>query len=140
MHFIETFRKAVDPGECDILGHMNVSRYFGACSDAVFSLQTQLGLGLSNITGGRRLSFAVVHAESDFKSEVMAGEVIYMRTAIEDIGNKSVLFRHRLFRAEQDHLAFEASFKCVLLDLVARKATPIPDDIRDAAERLQAGF
>jgi acyl-CoA thioester hydrolase len=36
---IETFRRAVDPSDCDFLGHMNVSRYFQACSDAMFSLQ-----------------------------------------------------------------------------------------------------
>jgi YbgC/YbaW family acyl-CoA thioester hydrolase len=139
MSFVETYRKAVDPSECDILGHMNVSRYFAACSDAMFSLQTTLGLGLSNITGGKRMSFAVVHTEADFRSEVLAGEVIAMRTAVEEIGNKSMLFRHRLYRAEQEVLSFEALFRCVLLDLETRKATPIPDDIREKAERLHAG-
>jgi acyl-CoA thioester hydrolase len=139
MQFIETFRKAVDPNECDILGHMNVSRYFAACSDAMFSLQTGLGLGRSNIVGGDRMSFAVVHAESDFRSEVLAGEVIAMRTGIEEIGNKSATFRHKLYRTETDVLAFETLFRCVLLDLETRKAAPIPDAIRKKAEQLRGG-
>lgn len=139
MPYIETFRKAVDPSECDILGHMNVSRYFSACSDAMFSLQTEFGLGRSNIVGGDRMSFAVVHAESDFRSEVLAGEVIVMRTAVEEIGNKSATFRHRLYRTEADVLAFETLFRCVLLDLETRKAAPIPDGIREKAERMRAG-
>jgi acyl-CoA thioester hydrolase len=137
MQFIETYRRAVDPGECDILGHMNVSRYFVACSDAMFSLQTELGLGRSNIVGGDRMSFAVVHAESDFRSEVLAGEVIAMRTAIEQIGNKSATFRHKLYRTETGELAFETLFRCVLLDLETRKAVPIPDAIRERAERMR---
>ena len=133
MPFVETFRKAVDPSECDILGHMNVSRYFAACSDAMFSFQTELGLGLSNITGGRRLSFAVVRAESDFRSEVLAGEVIAMRTGVVELGNKSATFRHRLFRTESNTLAFESLFRCALFDLENRCAVEIPNDIRQKA-------
>lgn len=139
MPLTETLRKAVDPSECDILGHMNVSRYFAACSDAVFSLQTDLGLGLSEIVAGRRLSLAVVRAESDFKSEVMAGEVIVMKSGIEEIGNKSMTIRHRLFRMEPNVVAFEAIFRCVLLDLEARRATVIPDDMRLKAKPYLIG-
>ena len=125
MAFIETYRTVVAPSDCDVLNHMNVSGYFQACSDGVFSLQTNLGLGLSDIRDGRKLSFAVVHAESDFKSEVMVGEVIYMQSGIEEIGGKSIVFRHRLLRAEDDILAFETKFQCVLLDLENRRAVTI---------------
>jgi acyl-CoA thioesterase FadM len=113
---------------------MNVSKYFAACSDGVFSMQTNLGLGLSDIRDGRKLSFAVVHAESDFKSEVMVGEVISLQTGFEEIGNKSAVFRHRLIRAEENVLAFETAFRCVLLDLEKRRAAVIPDDVREKAQ------
>ncbi len=135
MSFIETFRSVVAPSDCDILGHMNVSRYFAACSDGVFSLQTGLGLGLSDIQAGRKLSFAVVHAESDFKSEVLAGEVIYLLSGIEAIGGKSITFRHRLYRAERTDAAFETLFQCVLLDLETRRSALIPDDVREKAQQ-----
>lgn len=134
MTFVETFRSVVAPADCDVLGHMNVSRYFAACSDGVFSFQTMLGLGLSEIRSGRKLSFAVVHAESDFLSEVHAGEVIYLMTGIEKIGGKSVVFRHRLFKAESGILAFETKFQCVMLDLEARKGAEIPEDVREKAK------
>jgi acyl-CoA thioester hydrolase len=114
---------------------MNVSRYFAACADGVFSLQTSLGLGLDDLTSGRQLSFAVVHAESDFKAEVHAGSVIYLMTGIAKIGDKSVVFHHRLFNADGDALVFETLFKCVLLDLVERKARTLPPDMRDQAEK-----
>ena len=138
MPFLETFRKAVDPSECDVLGHMNVSRYFAAVSDGMFSFQTGLGLGPSDLRGGRRLSFAVVRAESDFRSEIVSGEVICLRSAVEELGNKSAVFRHRLHRVEDDSIAFETLFRCVLLDLRTRRATAIPDDVRERAGAFMA--
>ncbi len=135
MSYVETYRATVAPSDCDVLGHMNVSRYFAACADGVFSLQTSLGLGLDDMTNGRKLSFAVVHSESDFKAEVHAGSVIYLMSGIVRIGDKSVVFYHRLFKADGDLLAFETQFKCVLLDLVERKARALPPDIREQAEK-----
>jgi acyl-CoA thioester hydrolase len=41
---------------------MNVFKYFAACCDGVFSLQTSLGFGLRDIKERRKLSFAVVRA------------------------------------------------------------------------------
>ncbi len=134
MPFVETSRTVVTPADCDVLGHMNVARYFGICGDGVFSFQTMLGLGVSDIRDGRKLSFAVVRAESDFKSEVVAGEVLYLQTAVERIGEKSITFRHRLFRAETGAMVFETGFQCVLLDLQSRRAAKLPDDVRQKAE------
>jgi hypothetical protein len=53
-----------------------------------------------------------------------------MRTHVEEIGTKSATFRHRLFSADDDEMVFTTLFKSVCLDLAARKAAPIPDDIR----------
>ena len=133
MPYAETFRAVVAQADCDVLGHMNVSRYFAACSDAVLCFQTMLGLGISQVVGGRRLSFAVVRAESDFRYEVGPGEVIVMQTGVRAIGGKSMTFHHRLTRLEAGLLAFETEFRCVLLDLDARRAVPVPDDVRAGA-------
>jgi acyl-CoA thioester hydrolase len=134
---IETFRRAVDPGDCDFLGHMNVSRYLQACSDGMFSLQSDLGLTRTDMESGRRLSFAVVHLESDFRAEVMAGDVIFLRSTVREIGTKSATFHHRLYRAGDRTLAFETLFKAVCLDLAARRAAPIPQDVRERLEALK---
>jgi acyl-CoA thioester hydrolase len=129
-----SFRSVVDPADCDFLGHMNVSRYFAACSDGVFAIQSEMGLTAKDMRKGRRLSFAVVHAESDFKAELSAGDAIRLETEIMAIGSKSVTFRHRLIRAEDDAITFETLFKCVMLNLETRGAAPIPDAVREKAE------
>lgn len=133
MPALVSFRSVVDPTDCDFLGHMNVSRYFAACSDGVFAIQSEMGLTADDMRRGRRVSFAVVHAQSDFRAELTAGDSIRLETSVVAIGSKSMTFRHRLFRTDGDKLAFETEFKCVLLSLETRQATEIPDDVRERA-------
>lgn len=128
-----SFRSVVDPSDCDFLGHMNVSRYFAACSDGVFAIQSEMGLTANDMRDGRRLSFAVVNAQSDFLAELSAGDGIRLETSVMEIGSKSMTFRHRLIRSEGDTLAFETVFKCVLLSLETRRAAEIPEDVREKA-------
>ena len=135
MAYIDTYRAVVAPSDCDHLGHMNVSGYFQACSDAVIAFQAQLGLTPADVLKGRKLSFAVVRAGSDFKSEVTAGDVLTMHTGLVEVGTKSAIFRHRLVKSDGS-VAFETLFRCVLLDLVARRAAVIPDEVRTAATSL----
>ena len=128
-----SFRSVVDPSDCDFLGHMNVSRYFAACSDGVFAIQSEMGLTANDMRTGRRLSFAVVNAQSDFRAELSAGDAIRLETSVVEIGSKSMTFRHRLIRSEGETLAFETVFKCVLMSLETRRAAEIPDDVRETA-------
>ena len=127
------YRATISANDCDHLGHMNVSKYFAAISDAMFSLQTELGLTRTDVVSGRRLSFAVVHAESDFHAEVAEGEVVYMESALAELGNKNARFRHRLKRAADDVVVFEAEFRAVCLNLETRRAVEIPAEVRDQA-------
>ncbi|MCK0104581.1 acyl-CoA thioesterase [Pseudohalocynthiibacter sp. F2068] len=80
MPTMTTFRTVVAPSDCDFLSQMNVSKYFDACSDGVFAMQSELGLTISDVKQGRRLSLAVVHAESDFRAELVVGDVIRVET------------------------------------------------------------
>ncbi|GAB5433332.1 MAG: acyl-CoA thioesterase [Epibacterium sp.] len=131
-----SFRSVVDPADCDFLGHMNVSRYFAACSDGVFAIQSEMGLTASDMREGRRLSFAVVNVQSNFRAELAAGDAIRLETSIIDVGTKSMTFRHRLFRADENLLAFETVFKCVMFDLEARISRDIPDEVRARASQF----
>ncbi len=128
-----SFRSVVDPSDCDFLGHMNVSRYFAACSDGVFAIQSEMGLTANDMRNGRQLSFAVVNAQSDFRAELSAGDALRLETSVAGIGSKSMTFRHRLIRSEDDTIAFETIFKCVLLSLQTRRAVDIPKEVRDLA-------
>lgn len=126
---VETYRATVAPADCDDLGHMNVQHYFRAVSDGMFSLMAQVGLGPTEIRA-RKLSFAVVHADTDFWAELLAGDVIALRSWIEAIGRKSGDFRHELINVASGQTVMSTRFKCVLLDLERRVAVEVPPDIR----------
>jgi acyl-CoA thioester hydrolase len=62
--------------------------------------------------------------------------VIFLRSSVLAIGTKSATFRHRLYRAGDGAVAFETLFRSACFDLVARRAVPIPEDVRRGLERL----
>lgn len=134
---VETYRGVVAPVDCDHLGHMNVQHYFRAVSDGMYSLMATVGLDLDAITA-RQMSFAVVHADTDFMAELVAGDVIALRSAVETIGRKSVEFRHELINVTSGQTVMSTKFKCVLLDLEKRQATEIPTDVRERMAALSA--
>jgi acyl-CoA thioester hydrolase len=133
--FVETYRATVAPADCDHLGHMNVQHYFAAVSDGMFAIMSHLGLAPDEIRR-RQMSFAVVRAETDFHRELRAGDLVVLESTVVKVGDKSATFRHRLTNAATGKPAMSTEFKCVLLDLEKRHATPIPEDIRAAAGRL----
>jgi len=136
-HFIETYRGTVSPTDCDDLGHMNVQHYFAAVSNGMFAMMNRLGLTPEEIQR-RQMSFAVVHAETDFHRELHAGETLLLESTVLRLGDKSVTFQHRLRNLSTSTVAMTTDFKCVLLDLRKREAVLIPEDIRAAATELAA--
>ena len=133
--FVETYRATVAPSDCDHLGHMNVQHYFAAVSDGMFAIMVRLGLGAQEILR-RKISFAVVRAETDFHHELRPGDVMALESTVLTLGEKSATFHHRLKNVATGTIAMSTEFKCVLLDLEKRKASSIPDDIRAAATQL----
>lgn len=129
--YVDAFRATIAPADCDHLGHMNVQHYFRAVSDGMFAVMVRIGLPPEEIRR-RKLSFAVVRAETDFHRELRAGDVIALESTILRVGEKSAIFHHRLRNVATQDIAMSTEFKCVLLDLVKRQATAVPDDIRNA--------
>ena len=100
-------------------------------------MMSRLGLTPEEIQR-RQMSFAVVHAETDFHRELRSGDMMLLESTVLKLGNKSATFQHRLRNLSTDSVAMTTDFKCVLLDLGRREAIPIPDDIRAAAAELAA--
>lgn len=134
-NYRETYRSIVRPEDCDALGHMNVQHYFGAVSSGMFVMMEWLGLSRQEIDR-RRLSFAVVRAETDFRRELYAGESMALESTISQMGEKVVVFHHRLRNLTTGEVAMATDYKCVLLDLDCRRSIILPDDVRAAAATL----
>jgi acyl-CoA thioester hydrolase len=135
--FFETYRGVVRPEDCDDLGHMNVQHYFAAVSSGMFAMMSRLGLTPDEIQR-RQMSFAVVHAETDFHRELRSGDVMVLESTVFKLGQKSATFQHRLINLSAGKVAMTTDFTCVLLDLRKREAISIPGDVRAAAAELGA--
>mgnify|MGYP001046305806 CR=1 FL=1 len=131
---LTTVRRVIHPADCDMLGHMNVARYFDLVSDGGFTIQAELGIDRQDMTDGRKLSFVVVRAESAFHSEILAGDRVYVRSGVIETGRKAATFQHCIFRSGDDRLCFETQFRTVLMSLERRRAVSIPDEIQ---QRMQ---
>jgi len=108
-----------------------IQHYFRAVSDGMFAVMLRIGLAPEEIRR-RKLSFAVVRAETDFHRELHAGDVVLLESTILRVGGKSAIFHHRLRNVATGEIAMSTEFKCVLLDLDTRKATAVPADVRHA--------
>ncbi len=129
--FLETYRAVVRDEDCDALGHMNVQHYFRAVSDGMFAVMAHLGLGESEIAR-RKLCFAVVRSEANFRRELRAGEAVALDSTVTEMGDKLVVFHHRLRTVPAGEVAMTVDYKCVPMDLERRRAVPVPEDIRMA--------
>lgn len=135
--FRPTYRFTVAPEQCDELGHLNVQHYIQFMYLGGMELTAAIGLSRDAIAQ-RRLGLAAVRMECDFLRELRAGEAVLVESAVESVGGKSLTFQHRLQLAGTAEEAMRAVVTGLLLDLRTRKAVPIPDDIRAAAEALAA--
>jgi acyl-CoA thioester hydrolase len=136
MGLVHKTRKVIGTADCDALGHMNVARYIALCNQNGFGMQTAMGWAPGEEIDGQKVSFVVVHSESDLKSEVLEGKVLIVETDIAEIGGRWAIFRNRnRIRLEDGAPVFESHWKSVLLDLQTRHATEIPQRFRQELER-----
>lgn len=133
---MQTLCRPVGPRDCDILGHMNVAAYVDAVSDAMFILQGMAGLDRAAMAATQR-SFVAARLECDYRAEMLAGDVLRMESRVLHVGTKSARFAHVMTRVSDGATVFAAENVSVHFDLAARRALPIPDDLRQALERLR---
>ena len=130
---MKPMRFVVGTLDCDALGHLNVARYFALCNVAGTAMQAEMGWPPGAANEGRRYSFAVVQAESEFLAEVHAGQTLLVRPGLRSIGTKSAVFDN-LITLDDATPVFRSFWKSALMDLDTRRAVAIPDDMRAALE------
>jgi len=129
--FREVNRVVVTQNLCDELGHMNIQYYYSALSDGMFRVMDIIGMPKEEIPT-RCTSLALHKEEAEFFDEVNEGDEFFMATALEHIGNKSIIFQHCFFCASDRRLLFRSKFVSVLMDLNTRVGIPIPKKFKEA--------
>ena len=128
MKDFETYRGTVYPWHCDFIGHMNVMHYVGKFDEGTWHFLAHFGLTPSYLKSEKR---GMVAVEQTFKyyKELVAGDLIYIKTELVEFKSKAVVFVHRMYNAEGNILAAEGRMVGVHIDTQTRKAVPFPESI-----------
>jgi acyl-CoA thioester hydrolase len=129
-----TYRGTVYPWQCDHIGHMNVMWYVGKFDEATWNLAAMVGITPSYIRDSG-CGAAAVQQNITYKRELLAGDIVEVRSRLLEIRDKSIRFLHEMRNAETGEIAAICEFVGVHMDRQARKSTPFAPAIRDVAEK-----
>ena len=129
-----TYRGTVYPWLCDHIGHMNVMWYVGKFDEANWNLFARLGLTPSYLRSSGR-GMAAVQQNITYRRELLAGDIVEIRSHLLEISDKSIRFRHEMRNAETGEIAATCEITGVQMDRALRKSAPFADAIRQTALR-----
>ncbi len=134
---VETYRGVVYPWHCDHIGHMNVMWYTGKFDEATWALFLRIGVTPSYLRDQAR-GMAAVEQAITYRRELIAGDVVVVRSAMLEVRDKALRFRHEMVNAESGEIAATSELTGVHLDTRIRKACSLPEEIAARARALVA--
>jgi len=117
------------------MGHMNVMWYVGKFDEATWQLFGSFGLSPTRLRN-ERIGLAAVEQRLEYKRELFAGDLLTIRSSIDEVREKSLVLIHEMINQETEEMAARTIITGVCMDLATRKARPLPIDIR---ERMTSG-
>ena len=130
-----TYRGTVYPWHCDHVGHMNIMWYVGKFDEANWNFFARLGLTPSYLRESGR-GMAAVQQQITYKRELLAGDIIDIRSTLLEVRDKSIRFVHDMRNAETGETAAICEFTGVHMDRRLRKSVVFDQPIREAALNL----
>jgi acyl-CoA thioester hydrolase len=129
-----TYRGTVYPWHCDHVGHMNVMWYVGKFDEATWNFFARLGLTPAYLRESGR-GMAAVQQNISYKRELVAGDIVEVRSLLLEMRDKSIRFVHEMRSAETGEIAATCELTGVHLDRKARKSVAFAEAIREAAQK-----
>ncbi len=129
--WLETYRGAVESWECDVNAHMNVQFYMARFVQAVAFLRQAIGLGPARV---RDLGLGLVALECRirYRSELIAGDTIAVRTSVLEVGDKTIRAVDDLYKTEDGSLSARLEYVAACFDMTERRVTAWPAEMRSA--------
>jgi acyl-CoA thioester hydrolase len=132
-----TYRGTVYPWQCDHVGHMNIMWYVGKFDEANWNLFARIGLTPTYLREAGR-GMAAVQQNISYARELLAGDIVEIKSELLEVGVKSIRFMHEMRNAETAEIAAACEITAVHMDRQARKSAPFADTIRRSAGLLIA--
>jgi acyl-CoA thioester hydrolase len=130
-----TYRGVVRSEHCDHMGHMNVMWYVGKFDEASWQLFAAMGLSRSRMQKENR-GVAGVEQHIEYKRELRAGDVVTVRSAVDEVKDKVIRLTHEMTNDETGEVAAIMHLVAVYFDTEVRKSLPLPPDIRERASGM----
>ncbi len=124
----ETYRGVVYPAQLDHIGHMNVQYYVSKFDEATWHLFAKIGITPRYIREQKK-GMAAVEQHIKYKSEVMAGDLLVIKSRILEMREKVILFEHIMYNAETNIEVASCELTGIHIDREIRKSCPLPKEI-----------
>ena len=128
----ETYRGFVYPWAIDHIGHMNVQSYTARFDEASWHFLALLGLTPGALRAERR-GLVALDQRTQYTREVLAGSLLDIRTRLTEVSNKTLRFVHTMRNSESGEDVATMELLAAFIDAEARKATPLPPELRTKA-------
>ncbi len=132
MGLINTFQGEVLRDWCVTGDFLATRRYMGIISDSIPNLLAKTrgdDRSKDSTTGGAALEYRFV-----YRGAPKAGDILTLRSGLKEVTDKTYTWAHWLFDIETGECVATAEAVAIALDLVARKAIPIPPDMKAGLE------
>ena len=136
---LETYRGAVYPWHCDHMGHMNVMYYVGKFDEATWNLFATMGVTAAFLRENGR-GMAAVQQNITYRRELVAGDILAVRSAFLEVREKVARFVHEMRNAQTGEIAAICVLTGVSMDTTTRKSCPFPADIVARAQSLVRAY
>lgn len=114
---------------------MNVMWYVGKFDEATWHLFAQIGMTPSYLRASGR-GMAAVQQIISYKRELLAGDIIEVRSAILELRAKVLRFAHDMINVETGESAASCELTAVHLDNAARRSVAFEDNVNALARKL----
>ncbi len=134
--FVPTGRSLVKPAELDGSGALAWSGFvhrFSACNPHLLS---SIGMTPAYMREAKQGFSTFETRLALLGPRPKAGDLVAVRSGIAKMGKSSVAMLHQMLDLEADRVIATMHQSGVQLDMVARRSTPWPDEIRRAGEAL----
>jgi acyl-CoA thioester hydrolase len=131
-----TYRGIIYPWHCDHMGHMNVMWYSGKFDEACWQLLAMLGLDQSRFRQDTT-GMAAVEQHTQYRRELRAGDAITIHSALLEVKDKSIHMLHKMLNDATGEVAATTVVIGVYIDSRSRKATLLPEDVRQIAIEMK---
>ena len=128
-----TTRIAVRFADVDAAGLVYYPVLFHYCHVAMEEFfAARCPVSYDRLTAEERVGFPTVSARAEFFAPLVYGDAAEVEVFVSRVGRSSATFEYRLRRASDHTLCASATLVQVAMNLDARRAVPVPEDLRRA--------